>query len=113
MIVILLALTVLGCMLGGCDQRSAGGHMMGGGMMGKMPGADNGQTLPEPRSEEARLFRRYCGQCHAPPAPTAHTAREWPQVVDRMKQHMMSQGKAMPDTEQLREITDYLQSHAE
>jgi hypothetical protein len=95
-----------------CDRPGAVGHMMGGGMMGQMaPG--NIDRLPEaPQSNESQLLRRYCGECHVPPAPAAHTAREWPQVVARMKQHMVIQGEAVPDPEQLREIIDYLRQHA-
>jgi len=89
-----------------------GGGMMGGSMMGQMVPNDSGQALPEPESEEARLFQRYCGQCHATPMTTAHSAREWPQVVDRMKQYMVTQGRAVPDGNQLQEINDYLQRHA-
>ena len=121
-IAILLALAGLGIMLEGCDRPGSGGHMlgggmmgggmMGGGMMGQVPPANSNQTLPEPQSQGAQLLQRYCGQCHAPPAPAAHTAREWPQVVERMKQHIVTQGKAMPDREQLREIADYLRKHA-
>jgi len=116
-IAIVLVLAGLGFLLESCDRPGSSGHMMGGGMMsggmmGQLPPANTHQTLPEPQSEGAQLLQRYCGQCHAPPAPAAHTAREWPQVVERMKQHMVTQGKAMPDREQLREITDYLQNHA-
>jgi len=116
-IALLLALVGLGCLASGCDQSGSRGHMMGsgmmgGGMMGQMLPRDSGQTLPEPQSEEAQLFQRYCGQCHATPATTAHSAREWPQVVDRMKQYMVTQGRAAPDRNQLQEIIDYLQRHA-
>ena len=116
-IAVSLIVAGLGTLLAGCDQSGSGGHMMGGGMMegGMMrqmsPGTHN-QTLPQPQSEEARLLRHYCGQCHALPTPAAHAARQWPQVVARMKQHMVTQGKAVPDREQLREIIDYLQRHA-
>jgi hypothetical protein len=116
-IAILLALAGLSFFLEGCDRPGSGGHMMGsgmmgGGMMGQMPSDNTNQTLPEQQSEGAQLLQRYCGQCHVPPAPAAHAAPEWPQVVNRMKQHMVTQGKALPDSKQLQEITDYLQRHA-
>ena len=66
-------------------------------MMGQTFSGDDTKALPESQSEEAQLFQRYCGQCHAPPAPTAHTAEEWLQVVSRMKEHMISQARAVPD----------------
>ena len=33
-------------------------------------------------------FAIACSQCHALPDPQRHTAREWPNVVARMKRHM-------------------------
>lgn len=121
-IVILLVLAGTGYLLAGCNQSGSGDHIMGGGMMGggmmggammrQPPPGASPQALPEPQSEQARLFQRYCGQCHAPPAPAVHTAREWPQVVDRMKQHMVAQGKVVPENGQLQEIIHYLQQHA-
>jgi hypothetical protein len=118
-----IVLAALGPSLAGCDQSGSGGHMMGGGMMsggmmgggmmGQPSSGNGGQTLPAPQAEGARLLRRYCGRCHAPPAPAAHAAREWPQVVARMKQHMLTQGKALPSREQFQEITAYLQRYAE
>jgi mono/diheme cytochrome c family protein len=118
----LIALSVvlagLGSLLTGCGRGDSGAHMMGGGMMGggmmgQMPPGISKQSLPEQQSEGARLFRSYCGQCHALPAPTAHTARDWPQVMMRMKQRMVTQGKAVPDRDQLQVISAYLQRNAE
>lgn len=34
------------------------------------------------------IFALACSQCHALPDPQRHTAREWPEVVARMKQHL-------------------------
>jgi hypothetical protein len=98
-----------GGMMGG---GMMGGGMMGGGMMGNMPSGNTSQTLPEQQSEGAQLLQQFCSECHAPPAPSAHTAREWPQVVDRMNQHMVTQGKPAPDREQLRKLIAYLQKNA-
>ena len=118
LIVISVVLAGLGSLLVGCGQGDSGAHMMGGGMMGggmmgRMPPAIGKQSLPEQQSEGARLFQSYCGQCHALPALTAHTARDWPQVMMRMKQRMVTQGKAVPDRDQLQAITAYLQRNAE
>jgi hypothetical protein len=129
---IVLVLTGLGFLSAACDQQASGGHMMaggmmaggmmgggmmgggmmGGGMMGNMPSGNTSQTLPEQQSEGAQLLQQFCSECHAPPAPSAHTAREWPQVVDRMNQHMVTQGKPAPDREQLRKLIAYLQKNA-
>jgi hypothetical protein len=35
-----------------------------------------------------QMYHLACSQCHSLPDPRRHTAREWPAVVERMKQHM-------------------------
>src|SRR6266511_4527675 len=40
--------------------------------------------LPEPDSRGAQLVAKFCAQCHALPAPTQHSATDWPSVVRRM-----------------------------
>lgn len=107
-----MVLASLAYLASGCDHPGSGGHMMGGGMMGQLPAGNSSQTLPEPNSEVTRLFRQFCGQCHAPPSPLAHKAKDWPPVAARMKQHMKSQGKAVPNDDQYQEIIAYLQRHA-
>lgn len=89
-----------------------GGGMMGGGMIGKRPQGVKNQTLPDQQSEGAQLVRKYCAQCHALPSPAAHTAQDWPGIIERMKQHMLDQKKNLPDKGQLKVIIDYLQGHA-
>ena len=98
-----------GHMMGG---GMMGGGMMGGGMTGQMPANSDNQSLPDQQSKEAQVYKHYCSQCHALPSPRAHTAQEWPLVVARMKQTMATQGKALPDNEQLEEILGYLQHYA-
>src|SRR2546422_3842377 len=39
--------------------------------------------LPEPNSPRAQLLVTYCAQCHALPAPTQHSATDWPSVARR------------------------------
>jgi hypothetical protein len=43
---------------------------------------------PALKSEAGKMFSIACTQCHALPDPRRHTRREWPAVVERMKQHM-------------------------
>lgn len=50
--------------------------------------------LPEPQSQGAKLSAKYCAQCHDLPAPTAHSATDWPSVVRRMWLRM----DALPDS---------------
>jgi mono/diheme cytochrome c family protein len=40
--------------------------------------------LPDPQSRGAQLLTEYCAQCHSLPAPTQHSATDWPSVVRRM-----------------------------
>jgi len=39
-------------------------------------------------SEAGKMYAIACTQCHALPDPRRHTPREWPGVVERMKEHM-------------------------
>ncbi|MGH8661854.1 MAG: hypothetical protein ACREUB_08820 [Burkholderiales bacterium] len=43
---------------------------------------------PALKSEAGKMFSIACTQCHALPDPRRHTRREWPGVVERMKEHM-------------------------
>jgi len=43
---------------------------------------------PGLRTEAGKMFSLACSQCHAAPDPRQHTRREWPAIVERMKQHM-------------------------
>ena len=43
---------------------------------------------PALQSEAGRMFSIACTQCHALPDPRRHSRREWPGVVERMKEHM-------------------------
>jgi cytochrome c5 len=45
-------------------------------------------THPALTTPAGQIFSLACSQCHALPDPRRHTAREWPRVVERMKQHM-------------------------
>jgi cytochrome c5 len=59
-----------------------------------------------------RAFQSTCSLCHAIPDPQQHTAEEWPAVVERMKQNMVTQGKAVPNEATIEEIVGFLQRHA-
>ena len=104
---------MVGGMMSG-DMMGGGmmGGGMGGGMMGQTPEKNGNQPLPDQQSKQAQLYQQYCSQCHALPSPRVHTAQEWPSVVARMKQTMATQGKELPDNEQLEEILGYLQRYA-
>jgi hypothetical protein len=64
----------------------------------------------------AKLFARYCQQCHTLPSPLTHTAEEWPGVADRMFRLMdMMAGHttniAIPSLEEQQAIIGYLKAH--
>ena len=44
--------------------------------------------VPDIQSPAGRIFGIACSQCHVLPDPRRHTAREWPQVVERMRRNM-------------------------
>lgn len=118
------ALAVAFVIIGATQVAGWAQGMMGGrgGMMGDMlPPPMDPALLPDPDSEGAQLLKRYCTQCHYLPGPGLHTSAEWPAVVERMdrRMRMMSRGGMMmgrveaPNRQELAEVSDYLQSHAQ
>lgn len=82
------------------------------GMMqvASMPGANE---LPDSESAEAKLVSTYCGQCHAAPQPTLHTAKEWSSSTERM--HIRMEGGSRgttPSSREMRTILAYMQRNA-
>lgn len=101
----------MGWMWGGGSMMKPG--MMRGGMMqgGPTPSA---KPLPDADSPGAKLVSTYCVQCHAAPAPTLHTAKEWTSVTQRMHIRMDSgwQGIKTPTEQEMKTIVGYMQKHA-
>lgn len=110
-----------GGMMGGRGMR---GRRRRGGMMGvrtpstaevggilsyleahAMPAAD---TTRLPVAAGRSLFTETCSRCHALPAPSQHTAAQWPGVVERMRQHMTQMGVGSITDRQAAEIVAYL-----
>ena len=59
--------------------------------MVNMPSALPASELPDPTSQGAQLTVKYCGQaCHGLPAPSSHSANDWPVVLRRMWLRMSS-----------------------
>ncbi|HXZ25784.1 MAG TPA: hypothetical protein VEI24_06140, partial [Nitrospiria bacterium] len=105
--------------------------MMGGGPMhgprrgmmgGCVPSGVAPEALPESDSRGAKMFVRYCAQCHHLPSPATHSAEEWPaaaeRMINRMEQYRISRrgmGRIvvqLPTTEERQAIVAYLQRHA-
>lgn len=80
--------------------------------------ANNAQTplVPERYADistpPGQAFLSYCSQCHQAPSPAAHTGREWPRVVLRMKSNIIAAKRQLPDPDALAQIVSFLQSHA-
>ena len=72
--------------------------------------------LPDPNARGAQLLATYCAQCHALPAPTAHSATDWPGVTRRMWLRMDelpdSLGVKVPTAAERYEILKYLTVNA-
>jgi cytochrome c5 len=79
------------------------------------PGVAAGD-LPDPQSRGAGLVVRYCGQCHALPTPTAHSATDWPGVARRMWLRMewlpAPLGVQVPSAAERFELLSYLTANA-
>lgn len=61
----------------------------------------------------ALLLQRWCSDCHGPPKPAAHKSREWPGVVAQMQNHRITQGLGKINDQDLADLLNYLQRHAQ
>lgn len=55
-----------------------------------IPSGMNPEQLPDADSRGASVLTLYCGQCHALPTPSMHTAEEWKVVLPRMQAYINS-----------------------
>ena len=84
-----------------------------------IPKGLNAEALPEPASEGAKALALYCVQCHDLPPPGMHSARRWPAVLQRMRQHMQQRQGGMlirlirPPERQWQQLQDYLVKHGQ
>lgn len=69
-------------------------------------------TLPEPGSEGAQMLKKFCSDCHAPPRPAVHTAKEWPNVIYRMQERRRMKAYVLMDETEERVLLDYLKKYA-
>ncbi len=84
--------------------------------MGWMWAPNAAASLPDAGSQGAKLESQYCSQCHAPPSPSLHTAKEWSDVTTRMRAHIgdaQATGSTVkiPSAAELDSITAYLGKH--
>ena len=73
-----------------------------------------GAELPEPESEEAQLYVKYCSGsgCHDPIPPQVDSMGYWNNQYDRMIILMRDEGWQLPTPEEDRKIRDYIERHA-
>jgi cytochrome c553 len=64
--------------------------------------AERGQVALADLQEGRSLLVRKCGGCHQPPMPMAHTAHDWPKMIDEMR------SRANLDARQQQLILQYL-----
>jgi cytochrome c5 len=82
-----------------------------------MPAALPASELPDPAGQGAQLTVKYCAQmCHGLPAPSSHSATDWPVVLRRMWLRMSSLDTAyqvaVPTAAERVVILDYMLSNA-
>ena len=73
-----------------------------------------GTKLPEPESEGAQLYVKYCSGagCHGPIPPQVDSIGYWNNQYDRMIILMRNQNWPLPNPQQDRKIRDYIEKHA-
>lgn len=82
-----------------------------------MPAALPASELPDPAGQGAQLTVKYCAQaCHGLPAPSSHSATDWPVVLRRMWLRMSSLDTAyhvaVPTAAERVVILDYMLANA-
>ncbi|WP_455210591.1 hypothetical protein [Kaarinaea lacus] len=70
------------------------------------------KSYPDSNSPQALLYVDKCGQCHAAPLPSAHSANIWPSVLDRMQVRMKTKHVPPLTRQEMSIILGYLQQHA-
>lgn len=100
------------------EEREIIGYLQRHAQRGFDPAAQPGVAQAMQRGA-GRMFADACSQCHVLPDPKQHTAEEWPEVVQRMRDNLSWMnhavgGRADPREPQLRvpEIIEFLQRYA-
>ncbi len=78
----------------------------------ELPQQSSHTVLPDPDSEGALVMKQYCSDCHAPPSPAAHTAKEWPNVIYRMQERRRMKAYTLMDEREEKLLLDYLKEYA-
>ncbi len=70
------------------------------------------QKIIDPASAGAKVLVKFCSDCHAPPQPSVHEAKEWPNVLYRMQERRRMKAYELMSDEELALLTGYLEQHA-
>lgn len=68
--------------------------------------------LPEPQSEQARLYSSRCGACHSVPHPKRHSYAQWEHMLTLMESEMRHKGMAPLNKDVSDTILDYLRRNS-
>lgn len=68
--------------------------------------------LPEPESEGAKIFKKFCSACHAPPRISSHKADEWIHIVERMQTHRIKKAYNPLNESEQDILVAYLKKHS-
>jgi len=70
------------------------------------------QKLPDPSSEGAKIFEKFCSACHAPPRISSHKADEWLNIVERMQTHRIKKAYNPLNESEKDILVTYLKKHS-
>ena len=70
------------------------------------------RNYPDEGTPQAQIYMEKCGQCHAAPLPSAHTAKIWPSVLQRMQLRMKTKHVPPLTRKEMSIILGYVQQHA-
>jgi len=98
-------------------QMSAADNLILAAAMVNMPTGIAATDLPDPEGQGAKLVGQFCGQaCHGMPAPSSHSAQDWPVVLRRMWLRMSTLDTtyhvAVPTDAERVVILDYMLANA-
>ena len=63
--------------------------------------------------ETSMLLRKWCADCHLPPAAESHKLREWRYIMLRMQRHRTSGGLPEIWQQDFEKLVSYFESHAQ
>jgi len=85
--------------------------LLGGLVVALVSFACGGMSIPNPESQEARLYSKKCSICHGLPHPSRHSRIEWDHYLELMKINMDKKSVSY-SAEEIRNIRNYLHRFA-